>query len=147
MRVVADTGPLLAATDRRDQAHALASALVIGLGRNLLVPDPVAVEVDHLLRRRVGPDSARLFLGSLVGGEYTQVYGSPGLVRRAAELDATYADLDLGYCDGLVMAYAERHDLPVLTFDFNHFRAITPRSGAWRLVVDEARYRDSVELA
>ena len=38
------------------------------------------------------------------------------------------------------MAYADRHDLPVLSFDFEHFRAAPPPGGHWRLVVDEARY-------
>jgi hypothetical protein len=41
------------------------------------------------------------------------------------------------------MALAERHDLPILTFDFEHFRATRPRRGYWRLVVDEARYAES----
>jgi len=41
-----------------------------------------------------------------------------------------------------VMAVAEQRDLPILTFDFEHFRATRPRDGYWRLVVDEDRYRD-----
>jgi hypothetical protein len=41
------------------------------------------------------------------------------------------------------MAIAERHSLPILTFDFAHFRAAPPATGHWRLVVDEARYADA----
>ena len=41
------------------------------------------------------------------------------------------------------MAIAERENLPILTVDFEDFRAATPTSGYWRLVVDEARYRDA----
>ena len=41
-----------------------------------------------------------------------------------------------------MMAVAERHNLPILTFDFEHFRATQPRHGSWRLVVDEGRDRD-----
>jgi hypothetical protein len=41
------------------------------------------------------------------------------------------------------MALAERHRLPILTFDFAHFRATRPRRGYWTLVVDEARYAES----
>jgi len=63
-----------------------------------------------------------------------------GLLRRAVEIDATFADLDLGLADAAVMAIAERQDLPILTFDFEHFRATRPASGYWRLVVDESRY-------
>lgn len=140
MKVIADTGPLLAAANIRDEAHALASALVTELGRDLLVLDPVVVEADHLLRSRVGSEAARLFLRSLVEGDHRLAFATAGIIRRATELDARYADLDLGFVDGAIMAYAERHRLPILTFDFEHFRATKPSRGYWRLVIDEARY-------
>jgi predicted nucleic acid-binding protein len=54
------------------------------------------------------------------------------------------AAIELGLVDASVMAYAERHDLPVLTFDFEHFRAAPPHRGHWRLVIDEARFADEV---
>jgi predicted nucleic acid-binding protein len=60
------------------------------------------------------------------------------------EIDAQHADLDLGLVDATVMAIAERHELPVLTFDFAHFRATRPATGEWRLVVNEAQYAESV---
>jgi predicted nucleic acid-binding protein len=142
MKVVADTGPLLAAVYQDDPAHPLAAALVTALGRELLILDSVIVEVDYLLRTRVGSHAARGFLAALSTGDGTPVFMSPGLLRRAAIIDARFADLDLGFVDASVMAYAERHDLPVLTFDFAHFRAATPEHGQWRLVVDEARYRE-----
>ena len=59
------------------------------------------------------------------------------------EIDAGFADLDLGLVDSAVMAIAERQDLPILTFDFEHFRATRPASGYWRLVVDEGRYLEA----
>lgn len=71
----------------------------------------------------------------------------PGLLRRAAAIDDQYADLGLGLVDASVMAIAERHGHPVLTFDFAHFRATRPAGGYWRLVVDESRYADSVSGA
>jgi hypothetical protein len=113
---------------------------VSSLGRALVIPDPVAVEVDHLVRSRVGAGPARLFLRSLAEGEHAVAFLTPGLLRRAVEIDAQYADLDLDLADTSVMAIAERHDLPVLTFDYAHFRATRPATGAWRLVVDEAQY-------
>lgn len=143
MRVLADTGPLVAAANARDEAHALAASLVTRLGRDLVVLEPVLVETDHLLRARVDPDAARSFLRSLVIGEHSVAYLTPALLRRAVEIDARYADLDLGVADASVMAYAERHGLPILTFDFEDFRATRPDGGYWRLVVDEARYRES----
>ncbi|MEX2553055.1 MAG: PIN domain-containing protein, partial [Actinomycetota bacterium] len=68
------------------------------------------------------------------------VFLSQGLLKRAVEIDSKFSDLGLGLVDASVMAYAERHDLPVLTFDFKHFRAAPPPSGYWSLVIDESRY-------
>lgn len=141
MKVVADTGPLVAAANTADEAHELSAALVTELGRDLVVPDAVVVEVDHLLRTRVGARAARLFLAGLVAGEHRVAYLTPALLRRAAEIDERFSDLGLGVVDAAVMAYAERHKLPILSFDFQDFRATKPARGYWRLVVDEARYR------
>lgn len=144
MRVVADTGPLVAAANRSDRAHGLASALVTALGRDLIVPGPVLVEADQLLRSRIGGDTSRAFLRALARGEHTPVFLTPGLLRRAVEIDARFSSLDLGVADASVMALAERDELPILTFDFRDFRASAPARGYWRLVVDEARYRESI---
>ena len=103
------------------------------------------VEVDQLLRSRVGAHAARLFLAAIDAGEHDVAYLSPGLLSRAVEIDARFADLDLGVADTTVMAIAERHSLPILTFDFEHFRATRPERGFWRLVVDEARYAESAK--
>ncbi len=140
MIVVADTGPLLAAADRRDPAHDLAASLIVALGRDLLVPTPVINEVDHLLRARVGSRSARLFLDALATGAHRVGYLTAELLRRATGIDAQHADLDLGFADCCVMAIAEREDASILTFDFADFRAVPSRRGSWPLVVDESRY-------
>jgi len=110
------------------------------LGRDLLVPEPVIVEVDQLLRSRTGSHTARLFLAAVAAGEHTVINLTPRLLRRAVELDAAFADLDLGYADAAIMAAAERDRLPILTFDFGHFRATHPAHGHWQLVIDEHRY-------
>jgi predicted nucleic acid-binding protein len=114
---------------------------VTEVGRDLLIPQPVIVEVDQLLRSRVGSRAARLFLESIAAGEHSVVNVSPGLLRRAVALDSAFADLDLGYVDAAVMAIAERYRLAVLTFDFEHFRATRPDHGFWQLVIDEHRYQ------
>jgi predicted nucleic acid-binding protein len=116
--------------------------LVTELGRDLLIPEAVVVEVDQLLRSRVTAATARLFLAALAAGEHTVASSSPALLKRAVAFDAQFADLDLGYADAAVMALAERERLPVLTFDFQHFRAAPPPDGFWRLVIDEHRYAE-----
>lgn len=145
--MVADTGPLVAAANRRDRAHALAAELVTHVGRDLLVPEPVIVEVDQLLRARVGGHAARSFLDALAAGEHRVAFLTAGLLRRAVEIDARFADLDLGFADAAVMAVAERQRLPILTFDFEDFRAAPPARGFWRLVVDESRFAEATEPA
>ena len=57
-------------------------------GRELVLPDPVIVEVDELLRGRVGDHAARSFLDALAAGEHAVACLSSGLLRRAAEIDA-----------------------------------------------------------
>jgi hypothetical protein len=69
---------------------------VTELGRDLLIPGPVLVEVDQLLRARVGAGSARLFLDATAAAEHTVAFLSAGLLRRAIEIDGRFADLDLG---------------------------------------------------
>jgi predicted nucleic acid-binding protein len=138
---VADTGPLLAAAVERDRAHELAAAAVVTLGRDLVVPDSVVFETEQFLRHRHGGVWARRFVDDMLRGEHTTAFLSPGLLKRAAEIDAIYADLDLGLVDTSVMAYAERHELPILTFDFRDFRATESAHGPWRLVISEEQLR------
>ncbi len=113
-------------------------------GTELVVPLPVVVEVDHLVRSRISSSAARAFLESLVRHEHSIAHLSDALMGRAVAFDARFADLQLGFVDTAVMAVAETLDLPILTFDFTHFRATAPDRGHWRLVVDEARYRAAV---
>ena len=68
-------------------------------------------------------------------------FATQGLMRRAVELDTKYADLNLGLVDACVMAIAERHELPIFTFDFADFRATESASGPWRLAVGEDVFR------
>lgn len=136
--VVADTGPLVSAADRDDRAHELAAALLLASGTAVVVPDSVAVEVDWLLRGRLGPAHARAFLASLVAGRPRRGVLTVEQFARAVEIDRTYADLGLGLGDASVMALAEAERAPILTFDFTHFRATTDRDGRpWRLVIEE----------
>jgi uncharacterized protein len=144
MKILVDTGPLLSAANKKDPASGMATTVLGMLRRNAVVPMPVMVEADHLIRRRVGDDAARRFMKTLVGGAHEIAFMTQGLMRRAAELDSRYADLNLGLVDGCVMAIAERHELPILTFDFTDFRATESATGPWRLAIDERLFRREV---
>jgi uncharacterized protein len=109
-----------------------------------VIPTPVLVEVDHIVTSRVGAAAARRFLRAVGGGVHDVAYLSPGLLRRAVELDSQYSDLNLGLADTCVMAIAERHELPIFTFDFADFRATRSASGPWQLAIDEHTYMSAV---
>ena len=143
-KILIDTGPLVSAFDASDSAHRVAGPLIAKLRREALIPTPVLVEVDHFVRSRVGGGAARGFVESVAGGSFETAYLSAGLLRRASELDRRYADLDLGFADTCVMAIAERHDLPIFTFDFADFRATESSSGPWQLLLNESDYRTAL---
>ncbi len=129
----------------RERSHRAATYFVSSFGRSLVVPLPIVAEVDYMLRTRVGARAAHTFLAAIATGEHEVAFLSPGLLRRAVEIDRRYADLDLGLADASVMGVAERHELPILTFDFADFRAAAPSDGAWSLVVDEAQLESAIE--
>jgi predicted nucleic acid-binding protein len=144
LAVVVDTGPLFAAAHVLDEAHELAAALVGFGGRDLLVPDPVIVECDTMLRR-TAHETARRFLEAIAAGSYLRVTLSPSMLASAIAIDAQYRDLGLGLVDASVMAIAASTGAAILTFDFRDFRAAAPPTdGAWDLVVDEATYARAV---
>lgn len=145
MAVVVDTGPLLAAALKRDEAHELAAALIAFGGRDLLVPDPVVTECEAYLRHCDAHETARRLLASLVAGAWVRTPMTPSLFAEAVAIDAHYRDIGLGLVDASVMAIAAATNSHVLTFDFRDFRAAPPLGGgSWDLVVDEAQYAKSV---
>lgn len=81
----------------------------------------------------------------MAAGQHSVAFLSPGLLRRAVELDTHFADLGLGLADATVMAVAESDELPILTFDFEHFWATRPAGGFSRLIIDEDRYAEATE--
>ena len=145
MAVVVDTGPLLAAALKRDQAHELAAAVIAFGGRDLLVPDPVVAECEGFLRQRDAHEAARRFLTALVTGVWVRMPMTPSLFADAVAIDSHYRDIGLGLVDASVMAIAAKTRSHILTFDFRDFRAAPPLlGGSWHLVVDEAQYAKAV---
>jgi len=144
MKVIVDSGPLVAAMDQRDPAHPMASHAIRTLRQEAVIPTPVLAEVDHLVRKRSGSATARGLMRSIARGTFETEPLTSGLLRRAVEIDARYADLELGLVDTAVMAIAERHRFPVFTFDFTDFRATESADGPWPLLLDENTYRKAI---
>jgi predicted nucleic acid-binding protein len=144
IKILVDTAPVVAAIHKNDSAHAMAKTAMRQLRRRAVLPSPVIVEADYLIRSRVGASAARAFLESIAKGAHEVAYMTAGLMRRATELDAKYADLNLGFVDASVMAIAERHELPIFTFDFRDFRATQSAKGPWLLAIDERVYEREI---
>jgi predicted nucleic acid-binding protein len=125
--IIADTGGLLRALARTregassfpDYEAALTSASVI------IVPGLVLAEVDYFLRddRAVMRKLAAEIFDP--GTRYEYELPLPSDIVRALELDARFAQLNLGLVDGTVAALAERRRVyRVLTTDRRDFSAL-----------------------
>lgn len=125
--IIADTGGLLRALARtregapsfQDYEAALTSASVI------IVPGLVLAEVDYFLR------DSRAAMRKLAaeifdpGTRYEYELPLPSDIVRALELDARFAQLNLGLVDGTVAALAERRRVyRILSTDRRDFGAL-----------------------
>lgn len=125
--LLADTGPLVAVANARDQHHHACRRLLETHRGPVLVPAPVIVDVCQLLESRQGTHAEAAFLASLGTRELDVITLEPGDYTRAAQLVTQYADLPLGAVDAAVIAVAERLRVPeVATLDRRHFGVVRP---------------------
>jgi hypothetical protein len=126
--LIADTGPLYAATDRDDAAHHACLDLLGGFEGAVLVPHLVIAEAAYLIGSRLGPDTEARWLGLFADGTLLAVGPDAADWARIAELAATYDDLPLGATDASVIATAERVGATTIaTLDRAHFGIVRPR--------------------
>lgn len=130
MTLILDAAPLVASADAKEpQLEALLRIRDEEEGQ-LVLPAPVAAEVDYLLGVRFGEAARRAFLNDLAAQRYEVACLEPGDYRTVAELDARYADLGLGLADCSIVVLAERYGTRrLLSFDERHFRAVAPLQG------------------
>jgi predicted nucleic acid-binding protein len=138
--IVCDTGPIVSAINRGEhRRHQFASDLLARLGRDVVVPWPVLVEVDLLLRARGYPFAAIAFSENLAAGVHRLEAPTASELELALKLGKRYLDSGVDLPDLIVMAMASRRRAQILTWDFRHFRAVVLRRGHhWPLVVEEA---------
>lgn len=137
--IICDTGPLVSAINRGERRrHRFAAELLTRLGREVIVPWPVLVEVDLLLRSRNHPEAALTFARSLLTGVHRLEAPSAPELELALKLGRRFVDSGADLPDLVVMAMASRRRASILTWDFRHFRAVVLRRGHhWPLVVGE----------
>lgn len=136
MALVLDTGPILALLDADDPDHDRCVQMVERIGEDLVVPSTVLVEVDYWTIKLLGMEVWEMFVADLIAGAYHLDGPTRRDLERAAEIEATYEDLDLGLVDASVIAVCERLDEDkVATLDRRDFSVVrTSSGGALRLL-------------
>ena len=114
----------------------MCKALIDGASETLVIPAPVLVEADYLLRRWLHAGLSLHLLDDIVNGAFEVESVEPGDYPRIRELCARYEDSDLGFVDASVVAIAERlGEDKIATLDHRHFGMIRPRHiDAFRLL-------------
>jgi uncharacterized protein len=125
-----DAAPIVALADRDEPRRAAILDVLEHEAEALVIPAPTTAEIDYLLGTRFGSAARRAFLADLAAGRFT----APALEREdyatILDLEARYADLDLGLADcALIVHAARRRTTRILTFDERHFRAVAPLFG------------------
>lgn len=130
MTLVLDAAPLVALADAKEpQLEALLRIRDEEEGQ-LVLPAPVAAEVDYLLGVRFGEAARRAFLSDLAAQRYDVACLEADDYRAVSELDIRYSDLGLGLADCSIMVLAGRYETRrLLSFDERHFRAVAPLQG------------------
>jgi predicted nucleic acid-binding protein len=128
MALVLDTSGVYALLDRNDPDHQRCVAAAEQFD-DFVVPPLVLVEVDHWCRKRGGgADGFARFVSDICSGAYRLEQLTEADLTRAAEVETTYTELDLGVVDASVIALCERlGEDTVLTLDRRDFAVVRPR--------------------
>ena len=128
MALILDTGPLYGSLDRTDASHQAVRLLLRETREPLVIPAPVLVEVEQLVRARLTSRVFRALLDDILAGAYEVVNLTIEDYERILEVCAHYADADIGFVDAAVLAIVERLNEPKLaTLDRRHFTTLRPR--------------------
>jgi predicted nucleic acid-binding protein len=126
--LVVDTGVLVAAIEPRDDHHQPCSELLEGAREVRVVPAPVLVELEYLLRSASDVDAFKAFLDDCARRAFRIEPLLDEDYARVGELLVRYADMRLGFVDAAVLAVTERLREPKLaTLDRRHFTVVQPR--------------------
>lgn len=130
MGLVLDTSVLVGAFDTRDKGHVHCAQLVGDTKEELIVPTPVLVELEYLLRRGGHAAAWDTFVEEVEGGVYGLYHVSTELLARAARLQRTYHDMRIGFVDAVVfVTCVELGERKVATLDRRHFSVLRTDDG------------------
>lgn len=125
--LIVDTGPVVAAANRKDTNHRACVELLENATGPLILPAPILSEIGYMLASRVGAQAEADFLRDVADGVYTLASVDTADAGRAAHLVEQYADLPLGTADACVVSVAERRRVTkIATLDRRHFGVVRP---------------------
>jgi predicted nucleic acid-binding protein len=128
--VIVDAAPLVALGDSNDRLFPRIEQLLKTVDGPLVIPAPVTAEVDYLLGQRLGRAAQRRFLADLAAGRFTVAGLESGDYTTVQDIDARYADLELGLADCSIVVLAHRYRTTrIVSFDERHFRVVKPLQG------------------
>lgn len=136
MTLICDAAPLVALADKDEPQRDRLLELLRDEPGDLILPAPVAAEVDYMLGVRLGQAARRAFLRDLAARRYEVACLRPADYISVATLDDRHADLRLGLADCAVIVLAARFGTRrLLTFDQRDFRPVEPlQGGAFELL-------------
>ena len=130
MALIVDANAIVALADRKDPNRASVRDCVRWAREPLIVPAPVSAEIDHMLATRVGYAATVAFLRDVANGVYRIECLAAEEYEEVVRLSTRYADLMPGLADLSIVVLAYRFNTTrILTFDYRHFRAISPLQG------------------
>lgn len=130
MTVVIDAAPLVALADPDEPRREEILQIIKTEPGPLIVPAPTTAEIDYLLGQRFVRAARTSFLRDLATGRFTVACLEREDYATIADLDAHYADLELGLADCALVVIANRYETDrIVSFDERHFRAVTPLQG------------------
>jgi uncharacterized protein len=122
--IVIDTGPVVAAANRKDDYHKQCVELLQEFPGPLLLPAPLITEIGYMLHSRAGSKAEADFLRDVADSVYELVQVTAADATRAADLVEQYSSLPLGTADALVVARFRA--VNIATLDHRHFRVVRP---------------------
>ena len=125
---IVDTGPLLAALDRRDPDHAACSEVLRRRDLELVIPALVVAEVTWFAASRLGVRGESAFVRGLHDLDVEAPHPDDWPV--IADLVERQADFPLGTVDASIAVLAARLETDlIVTLDRRHFGAIRSPGG------------------
>lgn len=130
--ILVDTGPVVAALNRRDPDHLRCRKLLDDRASQLLVTPYVVAEVCWMAASRLGARAEANVIDAVAVGDFRQVAVEDADLVRISELLHQYADLHggdgLSVADASVVAAAERLNISdIATLDITDFSIVRPR--------------------